>query len=199
MICSVRELIVLCGLPGSGKSTYTRKKFGDTHVVICADEFRKIHTGRDFYPPAECVINQMVRVTVEVLLRRSMPVVIDMTCLTVTSRLKWIDLAKRCDAPVRCLWMDIATSVCLERNARRERKVPADVIDAMATRFIPPLEGEGFDTITRVTEWAEWKRGNSLVGLKFRSHKPVIVGSNPTSPNFQFTNHTRGEKRHEIN
>ena len=153
MICSGRELIVLCGLPGSGKSTHTRKKWGDTHVIICADEFRKVHTGRDYYPPAECVIIQMVRVTVEVLLRRSMPVVIDMTSLTVKSRLTWINLAKKCDAPVRCVWMDLATSTCMARNARRERKVPADAIDAMAKRFIPPSDEEGFDAIDRVTEW----------------------------------------------
>ena len=155
MICSGRELIVLCGLPGSGKSTHTRKAWGDTHVVICADEFRKIHTGRGFYPPAECLISTMVRVTVEVLLRRSMPVVIDMTSLTVKSRLNWIDLAKRCDAPVRCVWMDVATSTCLARNSRRERKVPADVIDAMAKRFLPPLIEEGFDAVERVTEWSD--------------------------------------------
>ena len=152
MICSGRELIVLCGLPGSGKSTHTRKKWGDTHVVICADEFRKVYTGKDFDLSAEHMVQLMVSTTVEVLLRRSMPVVIDMTSLTIKSRRRWIDLAKKCDAPVRCVWMDVATSVCLERNARRERRVPVDVIDAMAKRFIHPLCGEGFDSIERVTE-----------------------------------------------
>jgi len=152
-----RELIVTCGLPGSGKSTYAKKRWGNSHVIICADEFRKVHTGRDFYPPAECVIMQMVRVTVEVLLRRSMPVVIDMTSLTVKSRLKWVDLARRCGAPVRCVWMDVSTSTCLARNASRKRKVPADVIDAMANRFKPPsgANDEGFDRIERVTEWTQ--------------------------------------------
>lgn len=148
-----KELIVLCGLPGSGKSTYTKKMWGDSHVVICADEFRKVYTGKDFDLSAEHMVHLMVSTTVEVLLRRSMPVVIDMTSLTIKSRRKWIDLARRCGAPVRCVWMDVATSVCLERNAHRERKVPADVTDAMAKRFIPPLEGEGFDRMERVTEW----------------------------------------------
>jgi len=150
-----KELIVICGLPGSGKSTYVKKMWGDSHVVICADEFRKVHTGRDFYPSAEPVIYQMVKVTVEVLLRRSMPVVIDMTSLTVKSRLKWVELARKCGAPVRCVWMDVATSTCLARNASRERKVPVQVIEAMADRFKPPsgANNEGFDAIERVTEW----------------------------------------------
>ncbi len=151
MICSGRELIVLCGLPGSGKSTHTRKKWGDTHVIICADEFRKVHTGRDFYPSDEPVIYQMVKVTVEVLLRRSMPVVIDMTSLTIKSRLKWVELARKCGAPVKCVWMDVATSTCLARNARRVRQVPPEVIEAMADRFKPPsgAKNEGFDKIER--------------------------------------------------
>ena len=152
-----KELIVLCGLPGSGKSTYAKKKWSNSHVIICADEFRKVYTGKDFDLSAEHMIHLMVSTTVEVLLKRSMPVVIDMTSLTTKSRLKWIDLARKCGAPVRCVWMDVATSVCLERNARRERKVPAHVIDGMASRFKPPSgpNNEGFDLIARVTEWTE--------------------------------------------
>ncbi len=157
-----KELIVTCGLPGSGKSTYAKKMWGDSHVIICADEFRKVHTGRDFYPPAECVINQMVRVTVEVLLRRSMPVVIDMTSLTIKSRLRWIDLARRCGAPVSCVLMDIAVCLCLSRNAERERKVPEHVINEMVNRFVYPTDEEGFDIIERVTEWTDG--GCSSVG-----------------------------------
>jgi len=152
-----KELIVLCGLPGSGKSTYAKKEWGDSHIIICADEFRKVYTGKDFDLSAEHMIYLMVSTTVEVLLKRSMPVVIDMTSLTVKSRLKWIDLAVKCSAPVSCVWMDVATSVCLARNAGRKRKVPAHVIEEMANRFKPPTgeNDEGFDKIVRVTEWGQ--------------------------------------------
>lgn len=147
-----KELIVLCGLPGSGKSTYAQKKWGDSHVIICADEFRKVYTGKDFDLSAEHMIHLMVSTTVEVLLRRSTPVVIDMISLTIKSRFKWINLAKRCGAPVRCVLMDIAVCLCKARNTDRERKVPEHVIHEMANRFVYPTDEEGFDSIETVTK-----------------------------------------------
>lgn len=148
-----KELIVLCGLPGSGKSTYAKKKWGNSHIIICADEFRKVYTGKDFDLSAEHMVYLMVSTTVEVLLRRSMPVVIDMTSLTIKNRLKWIDLAKRCSAPIRCVLMDIAVCLCLARNADRKRKVPENVINDMASRFVYPTDEEGFVSVETVNEW----------------------------------------------
>jgi predicted kinase len=146
---SKMELIVMCGLPGSGKSTYA-KKLEDGYIIVCADEYRKVLTGKDFFPGAEDTVNQMVRVTVEVMLNRRGRVVLDMTCLRIKTRRRWIQMAKRCDVSVSCTWMDATLDHCLETNRNRNRQVPENVITAMHNRFEPPTEDEGFYMVDRI-------------------------------------------------
>jgi predicted kinase len=147
---SKMELIVMCGLPGSGKSTYAKYNYENPYVVVCADEYRKVLTGTDFYAPAENIVSQMVGVTVEVMLKRLGRVVLDMTCLRIKTRKRWIEMADRCDVPVSCTWMDATLEHCLKTNRNRDRQVPEDIIIGMHDRFEPPTEDEGFYAIDRI-------------------------------------------------
>ena len=49
-------LQILCGFPGSGKSTFIsqqRRSSVRPPIVLCPDDFRRILTGQDFFRHAE--------------------------------------------------------------------------------------------------------------------------------------------------
>ena len=46
------SLIILCGLPRSGKSTYARKNSKNA-VIVCPDRIRKVIFGHQFHKEAE--------------------------------------------------------------------------------------------------------------------------------------------------
>ena len=63
-----------------------------------------------------------------------------------------IDIARRHDAMVDAVWIDVPLSVALERNRlrRKDRIVPEESIRSVAARFEPPSTEEGFRRVTRV-------------------------------------------------
>jgi len=73
--------------------------------------------------------------------------VIDATCVSVPDRKDWIDIAKQNNAEVRAYFVDTPVDVAKQRNRKRERKVPEDVIDRQASRLQPPTKAEGFDLV----------------------------------------------------
>jgi len=152
---SETQLIVMCGLPASGKSTCAKTICGKgrQYVVVCADEFRKVYTGKDFDAFAEHMITLMVKTTVEVMLRRNENVILDMTCLTIKSRKKWIEIARKCNVPIYCVWLNLSLHHCLDANRNRKRYVPEHIISNMYDCFQEPTIQEGFSDITEITKW----------------------------------------------
>jgi predicted kinase len=51
---------------------------------------------------------------------------------------------------VHGVYFDVPVEVCLERNQRRQRVVPEDVMRRMASKLRPPSFEEGFAKITIV-------------------------------------------------
>ncbi len=58
-------------------------------------------------------------------------------------------LALEQGAPCLCVWIECTVAQALRNNAARERRVPEDVIRAMAREFTPPCVDEGFDEVVR--------------------------------------------------
>ena len=146
------HLVVLCGFPGAGK-TFIRHSPGGRQrgIVLCPDEFRKVLTGQDFFAPAEEFVWGAMKLCARVLLsqRNEFPetIVIDATHLTKASRAQWITLARSVGATIECLWVDTPFDVCCERNDKRERRVPQEVMDRMRESFEEPTIEEGFDSL----------------------------------------------------
>jgi predicted kinase len=53
---------------------------------------------------------------------------------------------------VEAVFFDVPVEVCRERNRRRGRVVPEEVLDRMAAKLVPPSTGEGFSKVTVIRE-----------------------------------------------
>lgn len=135
---STLELVVLVGLPGSGKSTFFRERYAATHVHISKDNFR--HNRR----PARRQ-DELVRQTFEA--GRSL--VVDNTNVGLAERAELIALARARGARVMGYFFDAEARDCAARNAAREgrAKIPNVGIFAAAKRLVRPSYAEGFDAL----------------------------------------------------
>ena len=145
------KLILLCGLPGSGKSTYAHKWVEENSGLhLSSDSIRKELYGDESTQgdPHE-VFSLMQKRAVEALNNGS-NVVYDATNITRKDRAGIIALCPKF-VKIEChiIWASIET--CIERDAARERTVGQSVIDKMLKRFQPPYYDEGIDDIRVIT------------------------------------------------
>ena len=139
----MNKLYIMCGFPGSGKSTYLKGK----EIVLGSDAFRYILTGQAWHLPAEDMVWSHMKVCARVLLNRRHDVYIDSINLTVEDRVEWIEIGKEFETKTICVYLDVSFQICLQRNRARNRIVPDDIMYKMAARFVEPDESEGFNEL----------------------------------------------------
>ena len=93
------------------------------------------------------VVRHLIRQRLE--LRRP-ETYVDATCLTVGERRAYIRIGELYGAEVEAIFFDTPLDTCLERNRRRERRVPEEAIRGLARRLQPPKEQEGFARVVRL-------------------------------------------------
>lgn len=141
------KLILLVGIPGSGKTTYAEKyikQHGGLH--LSSDLIRKELYGDESIQgnPSE-VFSLMQSRAVEAL-NNGTSVVYDATNITRKDRANIIVVCpKFVKIEAHVIWAPIET--CIDRDAKRERTVGTAVIDKMLKRFQPPFYDEGFHDI----------------------------------------------------
>lgn len=142
------RLIVLCGIPGSGKSTYARNRInsGDNAIWLSSDAIRE-----RLYGDASCqdnpgkVFEIMQKEAVEAL-EKGIDVIYDATSITRKARAGILNaVPKYVQKNCVVIWAPI--DICIERDKARERTVGKEVIDKMLRRFEAPFYDEGFDDI----------------------------------------------------
>lgn len=138
------EVILMCGLPGTGKDAWIRAHHPDLPVVSLDDLRQELETeptdnqGR---------VVQAARERAKALLREKRPFVWNATSLT-SLRAQQIDLFEQYHARVRVVYLETAWEENLRRNGSRPDAVPEDVIDRMLARLEPP---ERFEA--QAVEW----------------------------------------------
>jgi predicted kinase len=140
-----QRIVVLVGLPGSGKSTWlARQGIG----AISSDAIRQLLAD----DATDQTIHARVFLTVRYLLRHRLAIgrpvsYVDATHLTPEERRPYIQLAQWYGCDIEALYFDVRLEVCRERNLRRERVVPEEAMERMAMKLAPPQMAEGFTKI----------------------------------------------------
>ena len=157
-----RGVVVLTiGLPGSGKSSWFKRR-GVT--PLSSDMLRSLLFDDITEQRYQDLVFSTLRSLLRARLVARMPLnYVDATNLSPHDRRGWIKMAHDFGYEVQAVFFDVPLEVCMQRNARRDRVVPEDVMKRMADKLRPPKFEEGFSKITvvRVKQAAEEPGGES--------------------------------------
>lgn len=149
------KLIILCGLPGSGKSSYAECLSyifsDDAEVAIhSSDAIRGELFGDPGFQGDNAKVFETMHHRVREDLRAGKTVVYDATNITRKARKGAIACAHPTHDTIEChiVWTDLEE--CIRRDSQRDRKVGPGVIDKMLRRWQSPWKDEGFDKIELV-------------------------------------------------
>lgn len=149
-------LVLLVGPAGCGKSSFAAKHFRLTEIVssdqcramICDDLTNQAVTPLAF---------ELMHSIIEMRLRLGRLTVADATSLKREDRRPLMKLARRAGFNTAAIVFNIPLAVCLGRNARRKRVVPADAIALQYDLLLETLSGisrEGFRYVWTLDEVA---------------------------------------------
>lgn len=145
-------LVVLVGAAGSGKSAWARSRYREAEIVS-SDELRAVVGSGphdlDATEDAFALLDQVV----DARTRRGLTTVIDTLGLDADRRLAWRDLARRRGLAAVAVLLATPPELCRQRNAARDRPVPARALTAQLRRARDvgaALDGEGWDHVERV-------------------------------------------------
>jgi predicted kinase len=142
------RIVVLVGLPGSGKSTYL-ERIGAPG--LSSDAVRKLLADDETDQTIHARVFQTVRYLLEQRLEIGRPVTyIDATSLTPEERAPYIEIGRAHRCEVEAVFFDVPLAVCVARNAQRHRVVPEEALAKMAAKLVPPVVEEGFTRVTVV-------------------------------------------------
>jgi predicted kinase len=138
-------VVLSIGLPGSGKSSWFKRH---NIIPLSSDLIR----GLLFDDPTEQRYQDLVFSSLRSLLRSRLiagrPMnYIDATNLSPRERHSWVKMAREYGYEAHAVFFDVPAEVCIERNRKRSRNVPDEVMQRMAQKLRPPKFEEGFAKI----------------------------------------------------
>ena len=144
-------LVLLIGPAASGKTTWAAAQFRPTQI-LSSDRFRELVADDASDQAASRDAFQLLHGVARARLARGLLTIIDATNLQRSARKPLLALAARFGRPAVAVVFDVALGVLLERNTRRPRTVPEDVVrrhhDQMAAA-LSDIQTEGYRLILR--------------------------------------------------
>ena len=134
-----QEIIVMCGLPGSGKSKLAFNIYGkqENYIIVSKDLYKT---------RSSTIIKQS--------LKKNLSVVVDDTNVDLKNREVYITLARENDIPIKCVHVNTPLNLCKHLNDMRVEigkgtiaKVPDIAYNVLNKKYTNPTLDEGFKKI----------------------------------------------------
>jgi predicted kinase len=128
------QLVLFIGIQSSGKSTFYKQRFADTHLRLNLDMLKTRYREQLLF---------------EACLTAKQPVVIDNTNPTVEERTRYITPAKAQGFSVVGYYFQSRLEDCKQRNAQRPEDKTVPLLGLLGTygRLVLPTPQEGFDQL----------------------------------------------------
>ena len=145
---NVPKLIMLCGLPASGKSTYAKayqEIYGAT--IFSSDELRKEMFGDINHQDNNQELFIELHKRIKNSLKNGDNTVYDACNISYKRRMAFLSELKNISCKKCCVLIATPYEMCLRQNRERGRNVPEFVIEKMYRNFDVPWYYEGWDDI----------------------------------------------------
>ncbi|TCP69129.1 AAA family ATPase [Baia soyae] len=131
------EIVILVGIQASGKSTFYRENFLNTHIRLNLDMLKTRHREK---------------ILLEACLNAKQSIVIDNTNPTAEDRARYINISKEKGFSIVGYYFEPNYEESIYRNSTRNEneKIPLIGIKSTLKKLVPPSIQEGFDTLYRV-------------------------------------------------
>lgn len=154
------KLTLLCGLPGSGKTTFAKQHLASYGTYVSRDDIRfsLLRDDEDYFTHETTVWSKYISSLV-FSLKQGRDVIADSTNLTAKARKRLInniDLFVKEPYSIEICAFNVPLDIVLSRNATRQGRalVPADTIRKMAKTYVFPSykEDSRITTIFEIDE-----------------------------------------------
>ena len=175
----MQELIMLVGLPGSGKSTFAKHivENGKNYATISTDRMRLCMYGDEAIQGDGDKVFKRCYEAIDFNLTAGHSVIFDATNVKRKFRKAFIERFKNWkNKGVKFMAVVVATPYekCLENNLNRRRVVPEEVIKRMMCNFEVPMNFEGWDEVRVYRPFGDWAPDGYNDYLTFLSGKNRI-------------------------
>lgn len=142
------KLIVMCGLPGSGKSTEAKKiARKEKAIILSSDAIRKEILGDESSQENGQKIFGILFYRIAKDLKQGQNVIVDCVNPKCCDRKRYLRKFEGLYDKSILIHMDTPIDKCKELNLLRDRVVPEWGIDKQAAKFEAPSDNDGYDEL----------------------------------------------------
>lgn len=139
---------MMIGLPGSGKSTIAKEiAEKENAIIISTDQLRQELLNDINSQESNKLIFQEAEKRIKDNLKANIAVIFDATNINYKRRMELLNKLNKLRIKKIAVLVATPYKECLERNKKRDRQVPEEVIKRMYFNFYIPQYYEGFDEI----------------------------------------------------
>jgi len=161
------NVITMVGIPGSGKTTWTKNKLKECpdYISVNRDAYRFMLRDEPFTAPhIERLITDLQDQTILKCLDKNLNVIVDATHLK-KSYINALCKLVKYKADVSFKLLDVPIDTCIERDNNREKKVGEEVIRRMYENYLNLKNNFDFKPILKSTPPLSWKISKFLKKL----------------------------------
>lgn len=151
---SKNVLIVLGGLPASGKSTYAEMLLeSGVFCSVCPDKIRGELYGDESIQGDGKQVFAIAHHRIKDLGQSGNNVVFDATNINRKRRTEFVAEMRPYFDIIIFKWFSTPLYICKIRNQERWRQVPEEILETMDRRFVEPTMDEGWDYIEKIKNY----------------------------------------------